>query len=339
MKVGEAKFGSKKKFFNFKDGDNVFRILPALGSLADKGIWSKYYKVCWGYKNSEGRTKLFQDCRVVNRETKMVEIESAAHQRVEQLKAKQAELKKNGADKATMDKMSAMLMRYNIEGKHHVNAVNLKGEIGLLKIGHKAKMALDSLIKKLREEEGVNALGVENGLYINFNRTGRNRDTLYQVSVYQQKVKANVNGKDQIIEQRVFHTMDDAFISRLDAEAFELADMYPAPTSEEIEQIVKGGPEVLDVVLAKYKKSSSSSSSSSSSASSSSSSSTAVQASPSASTISVDLSSDDDSLGDMGSVDTSDIEASSSGTVVGATASSDSSDMSDEDFLKSIGAL
>lgn len=247
MKVGEAKFGSRKKFFKFEDGDNVFRILPALGELADKGIWSVYYKVCWGYKNAEGRTRLFQDCREVNYQTKMVEVESAAYQRIESLKAKQAELKKSGADKATMDKMTKLLMQYNIEGKHHVNAVNLKGEIGLLKIGHKAKLALDALIKKLREEEGINPLAIENGLYVNFNRTGRGRDTIYQVSAYQQK-------REDGSRVYVYHTMDEGFQSRLDQEAFNLKGMYPAPTPEEIEQIVSGGPEVVDSILNKYKK-------------------------------------------------------------------------------------
>jgi hypothetical protein len=254
MKVGEAKFGSSKKFFKFEDGDNVYRILPALGELAEKGIWSQYYKVCWGYKNSEDRIKLFQDCRETNRQTKMVEVESAAYQRIEALKAKQAELKEQGADKETMDKMVALLMRFNIEGKHYVNAVNLNGEIGLLKIGHKAKMALDALVKKQREEEGQNILSVSEGLYVNFGRTGRGRDTLYQVSLYKKKVEAEVNGQKRIIEEPVFHNMDDKFQSRLDAEAFELGNMFPAPTSDEVYEIVNGGPAALDAVMEKYKK-------------------------------------------------------------------------------------
>lgn len=254
MKVGEAKFGSSKKFFNFKDGDNVYRILPALGKLADDGVWSKYYRICWGYRNSEGRMKTFQDCRVVNRQTKMVEVESAAYQKLQDLKAQQQQLKDSGADKATMDKMREIVMRYNIESKHYVNAVNLNGEIGLLKIGHKAKLALDALIKKMREEEAINPLGVEKGIYINFNRTGKGVDTLYQVNPYKRKVKANVNGQDAIIEELVYHTMDSAFISRLDREAFELSELFPAPTAEEVAQIVNGTPADLDEVLAKYKK-------------------------------------------------------------------------------------
>jgi len=257
MKVGEAKLGSSKKFFKMEDGDNVYRILPALGELADKGIWSKYYKVCWGYKNSEGRMKLFQDCRVVNRETKMVEVESAAYQRVEQLRKAQSDIvDKFKAGQATQEQVKQvreLSMRFNIEGKHYVNAVNLNGEIGLLKIGHKAKLQLDDIIKSLREKEAKNPLAIENGLYINFYRTGKGRDTIYKVDLYKQKVQANVNGQTMLIEQEVSHTMDAGFISRLDAEAFELNNMYPAPTSEEISEIVNGGPEDLDRIIAKYK--------------------------------------------------------------------------------------
>lgn len=261
MKVGKAKFGSNKKFFKIEDGDNVYRILPPLGNLADKGMWSKYYRVEWGYKNSEGRTKLFQDCRQTNRETGMVEIESAAHLKREQLKQNLAKVSEDfKAGKATKEDVidaRRLTMKFNVESKHHVNAVNLKGEIGLLKLGHRAKLSLDAQIKKLKDE-GVDALGIENGVYFNIYRSGTGRDTVYQVSIYTEKVEANVNGERQLIEKRKTHTMDEAFISRLDSEAFELDDMYPAPTSEEIEAIVNGGPEVLDQVISKYKGSSSS---------------------------------------------------------------------------------
>lgn len=339
MKVGKAKFGGgKKKFFKIEDGDNVYRILPPLGKLADKGMWSKYYRVEWGYKNSEGRTKLFQDPRVVNRETGMVEVESAAYLRREALKKKLAEVteafKAGKASKEDVMQARKMTMKYNVEAKHHMNAVNLKGEIGLLKLGHKAKLSLDAQIKKLRDE-GVDALGLENGIYFNIYRSGTGRDTIYQVSVYTEKVEANVNGETQLIEKRKTHTMDDAFIARLDGEAFELEDMYPAPTSEEVEQIVKGGPEALDAVIAKYKGGSSSSSSTQKS-----------ESAPSVDTSSTSSSST--------TVDAEEVEFSSEGvdlsggnsealesaiTEEKAPAAKTEEEMSDEDFLKSIGAM
>ena len=50
MKIGKPKYGNGKKIFKIKDGDNVYRILPPLGKLADAGKWSVYQKVEWGYK-------------------------------------------------------------------------------------------------------------------------------------------------------------------------------------------------------------------------------------------------------------------------------------------------
>lgn len=257
MKIGKAKNGGAKKFFNVKEGDNVFRILPPMGKLADEGKWSLYYRVEWGYKNSEGRTKLFQDPRVVNRKTGMVEVESAAHLRRELLKKKQAEtaaaFKAGKASKEDLNKISELVKRFNLESKHHMNAVDLEGNIGLLKIGHKTKLALDAEMDKLRKE-GIEPTSVEKGVYFVITRSGKGRDTAYSVSQYREKRQVMIDGQSTVIEQPKYHAMDDSFISRLDAEAFELSDLYPAPTAEEVEKIVKGGPEVLDSVLARYAK-------------------------------------------------------------------------------------
>lgn len=331
MKVGEAKTGSSKKFFKMEDGDNVYRILPALGELADKGIWSKYYKICWGYKNQEGRMKLFQDCREVSRETGMVEVESAAYLKSQRLKEEQLKsVERFKAGQATQEEVKAareQAMRYNIEGKHYVNAVNLQGEIGLLKIGHKAKLQLDDLIKRLREQENKNPLAIENGLYVNFYRSGKGRDTSYQVYLYKQKVQAEVNGKMTLIEQEVSHTMDSSFIARLDQEAFELNNMFPAPSAKEIEAIVNGSPEVLDSVISNLK------------------------GTPKASNSKVEAKAvDAKAIGGQPELkaspethsksESSDKAAESlADSEVSKSVSTDSEEMSNEDFLKSIGAL
>lgn len=333
MKVGKAKFGgNQKNFFKLEEGDNVYRILPPLGSLAEKGIWFKYYAIEWGYKNSEGKTKLFQDPRVVNRETGMVEVESAAHLRREALKKKFSEVteafKAGKASKEDVVEARNMTMKYNLEKKYHVNAVNLKGEIGLLKIGYKAMKSLEAQIKKLRDE-GIDALGMENGIYFNIERSGKGRDTLYQVTVYTEKVEANVNGETQLIDRRKTHTMDDAFIARLDDEAFELDNMYPAPTAEEVEQIVNGGPEALDAVFAKYKGGSRSSSAKTEARTA------PTQSSSESVAEEVEFSSEGVDLSG-GNIDT--VEAAMSDIEKEEVATS-KEEISDEDFLKSIGAM
>lgn len=335
MKIGKAKFGANKKFFKIEDGDNVYRILPPLGALADRGEWSKYYRIEWGYKNTEGRTKIFQDCRVVNRESGMVEVESAAHVRRMELKKQledaTAAFKEGKISQDEVMKIRNLTRRFNLEAKHHVNAVNLRGEIGLLKIGHNAKKALDAQIKRLREQ-GVDAIGVENGVYFNIYRSGVGRDTVYQVTPYTEQVEAEVNGEIRMIEQRKTHTMDAAFQARLDSEAFELDNLYPMPTPEEVERIVKEGPEAVDSMIARYKGQSNPAPTSQSSQ--------PVQAASTESTVTKSVEQAEAEPVKEAKAEPVKQEQSKSSTAESSEASStDAADLSDEEFLKSIGAL
>lgn len=257
MQVGKAKYGVGKKVFKIKDGNNVFRILPPIGKLAEAGKWSMYYRVEWGYKNSEGKNKPFLDCRKVNFQTKMVEIESAAHLRREALKKQKEQIveafRAGNATKEQVQEVTDLLKQYNLDSKHYLNVVDLNGEIGLLKIGHKAKLSLDSELKKLRET-GVDPLSVDDGRFINFFRSNPEtgfRDIVTTASVYKENVQAIVNGVEQILQQDKSHSMDEAFIARLEFEAFELSGMYPTPSAEEVGRLVTEGTPAVDEILGK----------------------------------------------------------------------------------------
>ena len=67
MKLGQAKYGGeyvKKNNYKLKDGEQVYRILPPMGELAEQGRWSVFYNVHFGYKNSEGKLRPFQSPEV-----------------------------------------------------------------------------------------------------------------------------------------------------------------------------------------------------------------------------------------------------------------------------------
>lgn len=254
MELGKAKYGTGKKVFKIQDGDNVFRILPPMGKLAKSGKWHQYYRVEWGYKNSANKNRPFLDVRVVNFDTKMVEVESAAHLRREALKAKSTELvaalrkdPQNATLKQQYMDVKEAVKRYNLDSKYYLNAIDLNGQIGLLKIGSRAFKALRVEIDKLMKT-GVDPLSVENGRFFNFNRsnaTGNFQDTAYQVTVYKERV--NVNG--EMYDKDKIHKLDDSIISRLSAEAFELSGMYPAVTPAQVEAMVKGGAVAVDQIL------------------------------------------------------------------------------------------
>lgn len=258
---GKAKFGGNKRtWFKLKDGESVYRILPPMGELQEDGRWSAFYRIHYGYKNSANQMRTFQSPLIRNMKTKLVDVPDAALERIEQLTAKLDEAKK-----ANNQELVAQLLklvggqksRYNLDSNHYMNVIDLQGNIGILKIRHKAKLALDLAIKKLRDE-GVDGGGLdsENGRFFVFSRGGTGRDTLYQVSVYEKKI--NVDGVGEV-KQAVVHTITDDIAKRCVVlnkdgnfqykEAANLLTLFKKPTSEEVERIVKEGEKAVDEIL------------------------------------------------------------------------------------------
>jgi hypothetical protein len=234
---GGSKF-TKKKQFKIKDGDNTYRILPSLGFNGKKpnGKWSKFYNVHFGYKNSEGKMRVFQSSLVKNQKTKMIEQPDAALERIEKLKA-ELEKAKAAGNKAMVERLGTLVSgqkpMYNMDNNHHMNVINEQGEIGILKLRHRGKLALDAVIKTLRAE-GVEPLGAETGRFFIINRQGSGLETTFTVRVKTQKV--TIDGRS--FNEEVVHTITPEIINRLEAEAGDLDELYVRPTSEEVARIV-----------------------------------------------------------------------------------------------------
>jgi hypothetical protein len=243
---------TRRKYFNLEDGDNVYRVLPPFGSLASKGKYIQYYSVVWGYKDSQGKNTPFSDYRVVNFKTKMVEVESPAYLRSKKLestydmvaKKSKEEGGKNPETQKLLADLAEQKKQFNLENKYFLNVMNLQGEVGLLKIGAKAKEQLVNLIKKL-DSEGVDATSLDNGRFFNFNRMGKNRETQYTVSVYKEKIQTEQFG---LIEKDKVSKITEAEASRIAKEAFDLGTLYTVPTTEQLDRIVTNR-EPVDLVL------------------------------------------------------------------------------------------
>lgn len=239
MKIGKAKYGiTQKKYFKLKDGESTFRILPPLGELADKGVWSMFYKVHYGYKNSKGKLRVFQSSLVKNRKSGMVEVPDAAVERIEMLKAKLEEAKAAG-NKAVTEKIGPLVSgkkpMYNVDSNHYLNVIDSQGNIGVLKLRHRAKTALDAVIKKLREK-GIDPLSVDNGRYFTFTRTGTGLDTSFAVEVSAETIQVQGVGE---VKRDIVHKLNDELISRLGDEAAQLDKLFRAISAEDIAAIVK----------------------------------------------------------------------------------------------------
>jgi hypothetical protein len=257
MKIGQGKLGgnkrnNNKKYFKLEKGMNVYRILPPLGEMADDGVWAKYYKVHYGYRGAPtedgkpGRMYPFVSPEVYNRRNKMVEVEDEAKSRIDSLKEALVKAKDAGDD-AKAKGIVNLLKTYNLDNKWYVNAMNLNGEIGLLKLPHKVYLAIEELIK-LSREEGSDPIGVENGRFFSIRKSGEMLDTTYNVAIHKEKV--NVEGIGTV-EKEVSHTLSNEIINRLESEAFNLGKLFRTPSAEEVSQVVRGGPQVADELWGK----------------------------------------------------------------------------------------
>lgn len=256
---GKAKFGgTSRTWFKLKDGESTYRILPPMGNLGEDGKWSVFYSIHYGYRNSKDEMRTFQSPLVKNNKTKMIEVPDAALARIDQLKAKLDEAKKAG-NKELQEQLLKLVggtkSRYNLDSHHYLNVIDLQGNIGILKLRHRAKTALDATIKKLRDA-GVDPLDPETGRYFTFSRSGMGLDTLFQVSVYKKKMVIQGVGE---VEQEVVHSIDDDLARRCLVvnkdgsytykEAARLDTLFKRPTSEEVSRIVLEGAKAVDEIL------------------------------------------------------------------------------------------
>ena len=253
VKLGKPKYEQNKKhYFSFGKDKNLFilRVLPPMFNLADEGKWSLYHRVEFGHVGTDNRMKPFLSPRVVNYD-KMVEVESESHTRRVTVNA-QMEAAKAAGNKAVEQQCNAFLRKYNQDAKHYMNAVDLNGTVGLFKIGHKGFQALKVEIDRLRSE-GCDPIGVENGRFFVFSRSGKGRDTLYTVQEYKQKQEMQGPNGIILVDAPFPHNVEGAILNKLSSDAFELENVYPKITAEEESRIINEGATAVDEIFGKKK--------------------------------------------------------------------------------------
>lgn len=254
---GKARYGgefTKRKYFKLKDGESIFRILPPMGALAEEGRWSMFYNIHYGYKDSAGKQRPFQSPLVKNRKTKMVEVADAALDHINSLKA-QLEKAKQAGDGVAFEKVKKLLEQYNLDSNHYLNVIDQQGNIGVLKIRHRAMLALQATIKQLRES-GVDPLSVEDGRFFRFRRSGTGLETTFQVDILKEKLTVQGVGA---VERDIVHVLTDELIARCGTvnkdgsftykEAADLSLLFKRPTEQEVARIVKEGAKAVDEIL------------------------------------------------------------------------------------------
>jgi hypothetical protein len=272
MKIGLANYepktnkNVKKKYFKLKNGDNFYRILPPCGSLADRGEWTKFYEVHFGYKGSpnEQGNAPYRPFLCTKRTNKFKQVTQSCAEcaKIEEVKAQLETLKENlkKDKKKSSEEVKAMtapltdfLMQHNLDRKFHLNVKTEDGSIGCLKIPYTAYKDLQETIANVRKKYSVDPLAPDQGVWFNFKRSGEVfYDINYKVEVKMEMVDSPGLGRVEVLK---LAKLTDDDIARMESEAFDMGEMYKRISVEEVESIVNSGgdPLVVDSVFNKDK--------------------------------------------------------------------------------------
>lgn len=227
----EEKSYNKIKNFKFNAGNNVYRILPALWSLAkeQRKPYSKYWKTHWGFVDTEGKKMPVVCTERKNANKEIIEpcaICDVLAQRTAFIDANRGKVSEEKLEAA----MEQQVEPYKSKGYYFAWAVDLKGDIGLLQMSKTVHDQFFELGRDEKAKRGITLNGTT-GFFVNVAKTGQGKfGTKYQVTMYREP-----DPKNPMTDTIKSHELDEAFIQKIKTETRDLNLIYtplsPADTS------------------------------------------------------------------------------------------------------------
>jgi len=266
VQIGKPQFrnSAPRNIFKIKDGSNLFRILPPIGALAEKGTWAVYAKIHWGVKTSDGKYMNFYCVEKKDNKTKMVTERCALCDAIAEKKVERdAQVKKFtdqglGREEIVVKTkfLEDWLRKYNLETKWNVNVMNREGEVGLLKFAHSYYKDLEIHIGNLmypekgpdgKPRKPVDPIGAEDGVLFDFlYKEGNQKTRVQKVNIV--KEQRDVGG--EIVEVTKRFPLTEAMITKFIDGHYDLSNLARILTPKEIESIVssKFSTDVIDSI-------------------------------------------------------------------------------------------
>lgn len=246
--------GNKKLFKPFytikEDVENIYRISPSCRNLPENE-WAVYEKVHFGHGVQDSmnpdkiRARPFKCIQKTNYKTKMVEVECPECVAIENMRKEMDTLKRelteagHPADyvKNATTPQFEWLRQHNLDNKWYCYAKNQAGEWNVLKIGHKVKLALDALFKRLRKEDGIGALDADSGVWIRFTKNGlKGPGALTNVEVLREKVEMS-GQRVEVTKSAPLTEQDEKAIGEL----VDVTNCVTVLTYDQINALVESG--------------------------------------------------------------------------------------------------
>lgn len=272
-RFGTPRIGGKSqaqlwKAFWIKEGeDNIYRLFPPLGDLAETGTWAVFYRDHNGYgvPNPTDPGKPYRRPFMCPKEykdwkTKLIKVPCV---KCDQIETKKAELesletraREAGWPKEKLDLAAAPLKKWirthYVQGQWRIAVMNQIGELGVLFVPHKVKLLVEQLYKELSEgRRPINLFDVDSGCWLNFRRSGNKKN----IGEVQYKVDV-VRSEEVMPDGRVLYDIKSAALTEDQKEKAlsilpDLRTVVRIITAEQIQRLVDSDetPESTQAIL------------------------------------------------------------------------------------------
>jgi hypothetical protein len=217
-------------YFNIKEGDNVYRLLPPVGDLAESGTWWVKSVVHWGYRNSQEKSRTFKclgkgcpECAFIkNTQEALTAAEKA-------LPPKPTE-----NDKAKVKFLTGVLKEHNLQITYCVNALSQENKIGLLSLKTTMWKTFGSIFENKWKPKKIHPASVDRGVWVNFSKQGSGPTAILGVT----DVKKTVMVDGEAAEVTDIHVLNQDTLNRMELEAFDLNKVSFTLTTEQVQRLV-----------------------------------------------------------------------------------------------------
>ncbi len=276
----------KTNYFNLEKGDNFYRVMPEMFTGIEKNLWAVYYVRHWGYKKENGQKQPFLCTRKYDPKTRMIAHEcefckdfDAKSENIKEYQADIAKFNKalieaqnSGTDEQVellesqlsdvQSKLSEVRVTLgSVERRFWVNAMNKQNEFGVMPLPktvfeqlagkrNKDGTRVPGLFKTLEEDEGINALDVDQGVWFKISRTGSDQfDTEYNSTVEQETLE--INGRKS--KQTKLAPLSNELKVKALKECTDLVTMFDhlVLSDAEMKAIVNGSPAAVSALASR----------------------------------------------------------------------------------------
>ena len=234
--------------FKLADGTQLYRILPPFGTNHNN-IPSRQIYLHWGHLKKDGKqTPLL--CSIATEGHCPI----CAHVKLQTAKAEN--LKQLGKTDES-EVVAKYANDFKAKRSFLLNAVNVKGEVGILEIPKTAIDELVLLMKSYQNKYGRNPVSLTTGIWFAFTRSGKKFLTEYKVEINKKLITLD---DGDTVEKVDTSPLPANVVENFAKLAYDIHKMYPPVAAADLLEILNGAP--VDEVLKRRSNSSSSAESS-----------------------------------------------------------------------------